>query len=82
MPPSSRCRFPVPWAMQRIADETGAVIGGTLYGDLLSPVGGEADSYIKMLRHDEACPGEKAGPAVLAYVLALRSIKGRRRALL
>jgi hypothetical protein len=44
--------------MQRIADETGAVIGGTLYGDLLSPVGGEADSYIKMLRHDEACPGE------------------------
>jgi zinc/manganese transport system substrate-binding protein len=54
MPPSSRCRFPVPRAMQRIADETGAVIGGTLYGDLLSPVGGENDSYIKMLRHDEA----------------------------
>jgi zinc/manganese transport system substrate-binding protein len=35
-----------------IASDTGAVIGGTLYGDSLSPAGGEADSYIKMLRHD------------------------------
>ncbi len=41
-----------PRAMQRIAGETGAVIGGTLYGDSLSPAGGEADSYIEMLRHD------------------------------
>ena len=41
-----------PRAMQRIADETGAAIGGTLYGDALSPAGGEADNYIKMLRHD------------------------------
>ena len=41
-----------PRAMERIADETGAVIGGTLYGDALSPKGGEADSYINMLRHD------------------------------
>ena len=41
-----------PRAMQRIAGETGAVIGGTLYGDSLSPTGGEADSYVKMLRHD------------------------------
>jgi len=41
-----------PRAMQRIADETGAVIGGTLYGDSLSPAPGEADSYLKMLRHD------------------------------
>ena len=41
-----------PRAMQRIAGETGAVIGGTLYGDSLSPTGGGADSYIKMLRHD------------------------------
>jgi zinc/manganese transport system substrate-binding protein len=41
-----------PRAIERIADETGAVIGGTLYGDALSPKGGEADSYIKMLRHD------------------------------
>jgi ABC-type Zn uptake system ZnuABC Zn-binding protein ZnuA len=41
-----------PRAMKRIADETGAVIAGTLYGDALSPAPGEADSYIKMLRHD------------------------------
>jgi zinc/manganese transport system substrate-binding protein len=41
-----------PRAIERIADETGAVIGGTLYGDALSPKAGEADSYIKMLRHD------------------------------
>ena len=43
-----------PRAMQRIATETGAVIGGTLYGDSLSPAGGEADTYIAMLRHDVA----------------------------
>ncbi len=30
-----------PRAMQRIAGETGAAIGGTLYGDSLSPAGGE-----------------------------------------
>lgn len=41
-----------PRAMQRVAGETGAVIAGTLYGDTLSPAPGEADSYIKMLRHD------------------------------
>jgi zinc/manganese transport system substrate-binding protein len=41
-----------PRAMQRIASETRAVVGGTLYGDSLSPAGGEADSYTKMLRHD------------------------------
>ena len=41
-----------PRATQRIAGETGAVIGGTLYGDALSAAPGEADSYIEMLRHD------------------------------
>src|SRR3984957_10566346 len=41
-----------PRAMQRIAGETGAAIGGTLYGDSLSPASSEADSYINMLRHD------------------------------
>ena len=41
-----------PKTMQRIAQETGAVIGGTTYGDALSPPGGEADSYLGMLRHD------------------------------
>jgi zinc/manganese transport system substrate-binding protein len=43
-----------PRAMQRIASETGAAIGGTLYGDTLSPAGGEAASYLAMLRHDVA----------------------------
>jgi zinc/manganese transport system substrate-binding protein len=41
-----------PRIMQRIAKETGAAIGGTLYGDALSQPGGEADTYIRMLRHD------------------------------
>lgn len=41
-----------PRAMQRIASETGARIGGTLYGDSLSAQGGEADSYLNLLRHD------------------------------
>jgi zinc/manganese transport system substrate-binding protein len=41
-----------PRIMQRVAKETGAVIGGTIYGDALSPPGGEADTYIRMLRHD------------------------------
>ncbi len=43
-----------PRAMQRIAGETGAMVGGTLYGDSLSPAGGEAASYVEMLRHDVA----------------------------
>jgi zinc/manganese transport system substrate-binding protein len=41
-----------PRAMERIARETQATIAGTLYGDSLSKPGGEADTYIKMLRHD------------------------------
>ena len=43
-----------PRAMQQVAKETGASIGGTLYGDALSKPGGEADTYLKMLRHDVA----------------------------
>jgi zinc/manganese transport system substrate-binding protein len=38
-----------PRAVQRIAGETGAAIGGTIYGDALSPAGGDADNYLKML---------------------------------
>ncbi|MCK1332603.1 zinc ABC transporter substrate-binding protein [Bradyrhizobium sp. CW9] len=41
-----------PRAMQQVAKETGASIGGTLYGDALSKPGEEADTYLKMLRHD------------------------------
>jgi zinc/manganese transport system substrate-binding protein len=43
-----------PRAMRRIAEETGVVIAGTLYGDSLSPPGGEADTYLRMLRHNVA----------------------------
>jgi zinc/manganese transport system substrate-binding protein len=43
-----------PRAMERIAKETGAVITGTLYGDALSAPGGEAGTYIEMIRHDVA----------------------------
>jgi len=41
-----------PRTMERIAHETGVAIGGTLYGDALSRAGGEADTYVKMIRHD------------------------------
>jgi zinc/manganese transport system substrate-binding protein len=43
-----------PRAMERIAKEMGAVISGTLYGDSLSKPGGEAGTYIEMVRHDVA----------------------------
>jgi zinc/manganese transport system substrate-binding protein len=43
-----------PRAMERISKETGAAIGGTLYGDALSKPDGEAGSYIEMIRHDVA----------------------------
>ena len=38
--------------MQRIAQETGARIGGKLYSDALTEEGGEAPSYIDMMRHN------------------------------
>jgi zinc/manganese transport system substrate-binding protein len=41
-----------PRAMERISKETGATIGGTLYGDALSKPDGEAGTYIDMIRHD------------------------------
>jgi len=43
-----------PRAMRQVAKETGASIGGTLYGDALSKPGEDADTYLKMLRHDVA----------------------------
>ncbi len=41
-----------PRAMERISKETGAVIGGTIYGDALSKADGIAGTYIEMIRHD------------------------------
>ena len=41
-----------PRAMQRVSAETGASIGGTLYGDALSKPGQPAATYVDMIRHD------------------------------
>ena len=41
-----------PRAIEQVAKEAGAVIGGKLYGDALSRPEGEAGTYIKMIRHD------------------------------
>ncbi len=41
-----------PAALRRIAEETGAAIGGTLYADTLSPPDGPAPSYEAMFRHN------------------------------
>ncbi|MGO8919687.1 MAG: metal ABC transporter solute-binding protein, Zn/Mn family [Stellaceae bacterium] len=41
-----------PRVIERVAQETGATIGGTLYSDALSKPGGEADTYLKMARHN------------------------------
>lgn len=38
--------------MQRIAQESGAVVGGTLYSDALSAPGSAVDTYLKMFRHN------------------------------
>jgi zinc/manganese transport system substrate-binding protein len=38
--------------MKRIADETGARIGGTLYSDALTPAGGPAAGYVEMMQHN------------------------------
>jgi zinc/manganese transport system substrate-binding protein len=41
-----------PRLMQRIADETGAKIGGTLYSDALSAPSGPAGTYVDLMRHN------------------------------
>jgi zinc/manganese transport system substrate-binding protein len=41
-----------PRLMRRIAAETGAKIGGTLYSDSLTDQNGEAPTYIDMVRHN------------------------------
>ncbi|WP_027580470.1 zinc ABC transporter substrate-binding protein [Bradyrhizobium sp. Ai1a-2] len=41
-----------PRLIQRVAEETGASIGGTLYSDSLTAEKGEAPTYIAMVRHN------------------------------
>ena len=43
-----------PRLLERIAAETGAKIGGTLYSDALTPPGGGAPTYLDMMRHNTA----------------------------
>jgi zinc/manganese transport system substrate-binding protein len=41
-----------PRLVKRIADETGAKIGGTLYSDALTAASGDAPTYLDMMRHN------------------------------
>lgn len=41
-----------PRLVERIARETGARVGGTLYSDALSAAGGPADTYLKLFEHN------------------------------
>ncbi len=41
-----------PRLLDRIASEAGVRIGGRLHADALTPAGGEADTYLKLFRHN------------------------------
>ncbi|HEY0439881.1 MAG TPA: zinc ABC transporter substrate-binding protein, partial [Xanthobacteraceae bacterium] len=41
-----------PRLVKRIAEETGAKVGGTLYSDALTDTSGPAPSYIELMRHN------------------------------
>lgn len=41
-----------PRVLERVAKDTGAKIGGTLFADALSEPGGDADTYLKMFEHN------------------------------
>jgi zinc/manganese transport system substrate-binding protein len=41
-----------PRSIRALAEDTGAVIGGTLYSDALTPPDGPAPTYMDMLRHN------------------------------
>jgi zinc/manganese transport system substrate-binding protein len=43
-----------PRMAEMLARETGAVLGGTVYSDALSPPGGPAATYLEMLKHNTA----------------------------
>jgi zinc/manganese transport system substrate-binding protein len=57
-----------PRLLQRIAVETGARIGGTLYSDALSPPDGPAPTYIDLMRHNvgELTKGLRADAELIA----------------
>lgn len=47
--------------LKQIANETGAVIGGTLYSDALSGEDGPAATYLEMMRHNVATLSQALG---------------------
>ncbi|MEL7279794.1 MAG: metal ABC transporter substrate-binding protein [Pseudomonadota bacterium] len=47
--------------MEQIANETGAVIGGTLYSDALSDADGPASTYLEMMRYNAATISQALG---------------------
>jgi zinc/manganese transport system substrate-binding protein len=55
--------------LMRVAEETGAALGGVLYSDALGPAGGPADTYLKLVEHNartivQALQAADAAPAV------------------
>ncbi|MEO0959373.1 MAG: zinc ABC transporter substrate-binding protein [Pseudomonadota bacterium] len=47
--------------MQQIANETGAIVGGTLYSDALSGEDGPAATYLDMMRHNATTISQALG---------------------
>ncbi|MDR5697914.1 MAG: zinc ABC transporter substrate-binding protein, partial [Armatimonadota bacterium] len=43
-----------PKLMERVARDAGVRVGRSLYGDSLGPPGSNADTYVKMMRHNVA----------------------------
>jgi zinc/manganese transport system substrate-binding protein len=41
-----------PRLLQRVADEAGVTLAGTLYADALSPPGGRAATYLQLVSHN------------------------------
>ena len=63
-----------PRLIERIAAETGARVGGTLYSDSLTDEKGDAPTYIDMVRHNIRTLTERDWAVVLAqYAEYLRS---------
>ncbi len=52
-----------PRMARMLAQETGAVLGGTVYSDALSPAGGPAATYLDMLHHNTTLFAEAMRPA-------------------
>lgn len=50
--------------IQRIAQESGAQVGGTLYSDALSAPGGPADTYLRLFEHNARTIAQALGATV------------------